>query len=166
MHSNAQSDQVADSYQRNFWFMDTSVFFLTDVTYDFSKHIWFTGDTTPVPSVFWETGFPVIHLNVVYGVNLMEPHELNHIPVRANSSNYFACQNDESDDGNLVVQQQATFDKALDFCAQLNTSLKTSLTDQEKREYLAWQSDEFGFVQNFRGSLWSDLVLYNKTHYR
>ena len=134
---------------------------MTDVKYDFSKHIWFTGET-PVPAVFWDADFPMIYSNVVYGVNLMEPHELNHIPVRANSSNYFACQND----GNLVVQQPATFDVALDICAKMNMNLKTSLTDQEKEEYLAWQKDEFSFVQNFRGSLWSDLVLYNETHYR
>ena len=61
MHSNAQSDQVADSYQRNdySWFMDTSVLFLTDVTYDFSKHIWLT-DRTPVPSMYWDSRSKII----------------------------------------------------------------------------------------------------------
>lgn len=135
---------------------------LTNVKYDFSKHIWLT-DRTPVPSMYWEAGFPIIHSNLVYGINLEEPHDLSYLQVRANNSNYFACGNQT---GQFLVQPRATFDKALDFCARVDMNLKITLTKQEKEEYIRWMIEEFGFIQNYRGNLWSDLVLYNETHYR
>lgn len=135
---------------------------LVDVTYDFDQGSWFMGTNgTPVPLAAWETKFPIVYRNLIFEPSLFLD-KLAYLPVSETSLNYFACDMNDT----FTIHPKTTFDNAVEYCRQAGMDLKTSMTDQERDQFWAWAQEEHGFTQQFWASLWTDFVIFNKTHYR